>query len=55
MRIIKAKMKGKKPNMVRSNRSLELDRNVDESECQRALPDCGHPNLQFRVSYRRIA
>src|SRR6266513_3646603 len=36
--------------MIRPDRRPQLHRNVNEPECQRALPDCSHPILQSRVS-----
>src|SRR3982750_3525934 len=32
-------------DMIRANRSLQLDGDIHEADRQRAFPDCGHPDL----------
>src|SRR5438270_12011144 len=39
--------------MIGAHRGFEFHRNVDEAECQRAFPDCGHPATSSELTYAR--
>ena len=41
-------------DMICAHRGLQLHRDVDEAECQRALPDCGHSCTSSRFRVRLI-
>jgi len=42
-------VKQSEADMIGAHGGFQLDGNIDQSECQRALPDCGHPLPSVRV------